>query len=40
MVSLSELQSSGEKRFGWEWDNNNELAFRPIDSEILVENTD
>lgn len=39
-MSLSELQSSGEKRFGWEWDNNNELAFRPIDSEILVENTD
>lgn len=37
-MSLSELQSSGEKRFGWEWDNN-ELAFRPIDSEILIENT-
>lgn len=37
-MSLSELQSSGEKRFGWEWDNN-ELAFRLVDSEIPVENT-
>ena len=38
MVSLSELQNSGEKRFGWAWDNN-EFAFRPVDSEISVENT-
>lgn len=38
-MSLSELQNSGEKRFGWKWDNNNEFAFRPVDSEISVENT-